>query len=709
MITRSASPGYVCIAAAFLFISVILAPFANAQDRLKFMPGYDRYEKMRKEIPDSVKLGSLSVRWTEGGKAFEYQRDGKRYRYDVAERRVTELPAPSGKAAPQADTKNAGGKRGRGGQSAPVARGRQATSAISPDGKYKAFYRDRNLWMSSFDGSNETAITTDGNDKGRVKYGTASWVYGEELDQVTAMWWSPDSSKIAFYRFDESRVPDYFLQMEQVRLLSTVDVEPYVKAGGTNPIVDILIHDLASKKTLRVDVRDGKPSDDAVVGHYVYKVSWSRDGRELLFNRSNRLQNVVEFTACDPASGGCRVIVREEWPASWVESSPGIQFLEDGRRFIWTSERTGWKNFYLYDLSGKLLTTLSAHPFEVDSIVRVDERAGLFYYMARSGDNPMKLQLHRVSLDGTGEKRLTDPALHHRVDIAPDRRHFIDVAQTHALPPTTSLRDADGVLVADVAESNMAKFKKLGLNPVEMFKFKASDGVTDLYGMLHRPSNFSPRKKYPLLVSVYAGPATSGARENFVQPSALAEFGFLVASFDSRSANGRGKKFLDAIYRKLGTVEIDDQAAGVRSLLTRPYVDKDRVGIYGTSYGGFASAMCLVRHPDLFQAACASSAVTDFRNYDSTYTERYMGLPQENAAGYDATAIKNLVTNLNGRLMIYYGTADDNVHPNNAMQLIQALDRAGKSFEVQVGPDRGHSSIRQERMMEFFIENLVFK
>jgi len=210
-------------------------------------------------------------------------------------------------------------------------------------------------------------------------------------------------------------------------------------------------------------------------------------------------------------------------------------------------------------------------------------------------------------------------------------------------------------------------------------------------------------------VSVYAGPATGGAHETFTVPSSFTEYGFLYASFDSRSANGRGKRFLDSIYEKLGTVEIDDQAAGVKSLWTRRYVDKKRVGIFGTSYGGTASAMCLMRYPEVFKAACASAGVMDMRNYDTIYTERYLWLPQENKAAYDAAAVLSHVGNLKGRLMLFFGTADDNVHPSNTLQLAQALQRAGKSFELQVGPDQGHSGLNGDRMMEFFIENLVLK
>ncbi len=683
-----------------LILAVGLSPIsAVAQDRLKTMPGYDQYQKMSSQIAGSVKPGTMQVKWLDGGKAFEFRRDGKTFRYDLATKTSAEAePSPAAGPAPT-------GRFGRGGPE----RGRQFDSAMSPDGKLKAFYRNRNLWVSDSTGGNETAITTDGSEKARTKYGSASWVYGEELNQSTAMWWSPSGKKIAFYRFDESPVPDFYLQLDQTKLQSKMDVEAYPKAGVANPIADMFVYDLDTKKTTQFDVRDGKPFENSTVGHYVYNVSWSPDGTELLANRTNRRQNIMEFVACNPETGKCRVIVREEWLPSWTDNSPAMRFLKDGKRFIWNSERTGFKNYYLYDLSGKLLATLTNHPFEVASIVRVDEEAGLLYYMARSGDNHMKLQLHRVGLDGKGDKRMTDPALNHTVDVAPDGKNFVDIAQTHNIPPTTRLVNADGKVIEELAKSDTTKFDQLGLKRVELITYKAADGVTDLHGLLHFPSNFDPNKKYPLLVSVYGGPATNGARETFTTPSPMTEYGFLVASLDSRSAAGRGKKFLDAIYMKLGVVEMDDQAAGVRSLWNRPYLNKERVGMFGTSYGGYSSAMCLLRHPDVFQAASAGSAVTSWYHYDSIYTERYMWIPQENKEGYEAGNAMNYADKLKGRLMIYYGTADNNVHPNNSMQLIQALQKAGKSFEVQVGPDAGHSGLRQDRMMEFFIENLVMR
>jgi dipeptidyl-peptidase-4 len=677
-----------------------VAPLAPAQDRLRTMPGYEQYSHVAPQIQGSAKLGVLQTFWVDSGKAFEYQRDGQWYRYDVASRKAAQIATPT---TPDS-------MRGRrfGGRGGPE-RGRQFASADAPDGKHKAFYRDRNLWVSNGDGSDAVAVTTDGSEKDRIKYGTASWVYGEELRQTTAMWWSPDGTKLAYYRFDESKVPDYFLELDQTKTLSTMDTEAYPQAGAPNPVVDLFVYDIASKQSTKIDVRDGTPFDNAVVGHYVYAVGWSPDGKEITFNRTNRRQNIMEFTACSPATGACRVVVHEEWMPSWVNNRPTIQFLSDNKRFLWESERTGWRNYYLYDFSGKLLATVTNHPYEVAGIVRVDEKANALYYMARDGDNHMKLQLHRVGLDGKNDRRLTDPTLNHAVTFSPDGKYYVDVVQTHDKAPRTILVAADGKQVAELATSDLTKFNQLGLKPPELFTFTAADGKTQLHGMLQKPSTFDSTKKYPVLVTVYAGPATNGARETFATPSPLAEYGFIVLSLDSRSAAGRGKRFLDAIYQKLGTVEIDDQAEGVKALWDRPYVDRNRVGIFGTSYGGYASGLALLRHPEVFAAASSSSPVTDWRHYDSIYTERYMWLPDENKAGYDTGSLMAYADKLKGRLMLYYGTADNNVHTSNVMQLITALQRAGKSFDVQVGPDRGHSGVNTERMMEFFIENLVMR
>jgi dipeptidyl-peptidase-4 len=698
------------------WIAAALLPILLAgQDRLETMPGYDQYQRMRREIPSAVKSGALSVTWT-SNTAFEYTRDGKRYRFDLSSGRSSEVSgaANRNRKEPQAEPE----------------RGRQFDSALSPDGKFKALYRSRNVWLVDLASGRESAVTTEGSETMRVKYGTATWAYGEELDQKTAMWWSPDSRKLAYYRFDESQVPDYYIATNLTGLQSSLDVEPYPKAGAANAVVDLFIFDVESRRATKVDVRSGKSFDDDAVGHYIYHVEWTRDGRELLFFRTNRRQNVMEVAAADPETGACRVVLREAWPTGWVNEDPRMVFLDDGRRFIWESQRNGWNNFYLHDLSGAAGRPITnASGYEAWSLVKLDEAAGALFYMARDGDNPLKQQLHRVGLDGSHDVRLTDGSFHHTVGncltsigsratqpllpgpcgVSPDGAYVVDVYQTHDTPPATRVLDArNGRVIAEVARSDSSKFDALGLKKAELYTFTAADRTTTLRGVMQFPSTFTPEKKYPALVSVYAGPefSSSSARETFVTPSSLAEFGFLMLNVDSRGVPGVGKRTLDSLYLKLGQAEVDDIAEGVKAIWNRPYVDKTRIGIFGTSYGGYVSLMELLRHPEVFAAASASSPPTDWRNYDSIYTERYMGLPRDNADGYDAGSAIGLAKTLKGRLLLYYGTADNNVHPSNSLQLIKALQEAGKSFELQIGPDRGHSAVNQDRMMEFFIEFL---
>ncbi|MBA4146024.1 MAG: peptidase, partial [Cytophaga sp.] len=537
--------------------------------------------------------------------------------------------------------------------------------------------------------------------------GIATWVYGEELGQRTAMWWSPDSKKIAFYRFEEKAAKKYYVLYNQLNLQDSVEIEAYPKVGATNLPVDILVFDLSTKRTVTLDVRDGKPYSDNEVGTYLYGIDWSPSGAELLFHRTNRKQDVMEYAAADPVTGKTRTVVREEWKASYVKNTPELYVLKDGKRFIWASERSGFNNYYVYDWSGKLITALTRHAFEVSRIVKVDEKEGVVYYLARSSDNHMKMQLHRVKLDGTKDVRLTDPAYNHSVTISPTGKYFVDVAQTHDIAPFTNLVDSKGKIVFELAKSDLTKFNSLGLKKVEVFTFTSADGKTQLHGMLHFPSNFDPNKKYPLILSNYGGPATNAFRETFTTPDVLTEYGFLVANIDGRNVGGRGKKMLDVLYGNLGIVEMDDFAEGIKSLYTRAYFDKTKVGVYGTSYGGTTAATSLLRHPEVFHVAVANSAVTDWRNYDNIYTERFMNLIENNKAGYDASSLMTYAPTLKGKLMIYYGTSDNNVHPSNSLQLINALQKAGKSFEVQVGADRGHTAMDRDRMMEFFIEHLV--
>ena len=675
--------------AAALAATITLSP---AQDKLRSMPGYDQYQKMAPQIYTAVKSGALSAKWNDDGRAFEYVQDGKLFRYDIKSKTATELGE-----APKPEPRRRSGP----------ARGRQYDSAESPDGAFKAFTKDRNMYLGNPDGTNVTALTTDGNEENQVKYGIATWVYGEELSQNTAMWWSPDSKKMAFYKFEEKEVKKYYVLLDQLSLYDSLEIEAYPKVGEPNLPVDLMIYDLENKKLTQLDIRDGKPFSDGDLGTYIYDISWTPDGKELLYHSTNRLQNVLELRAANPETGKSRTIIHEEWLPSWVENSPEMKPLDNGTQFIWASERSGFNNYYLYNFDGTLVSTITKHPFEVANIVKVDEKNQLLYYMARSGDNHMKMQLHRVKFDGSNDVRLTDPALNHTVSVSPDGKYFVDVAQAHDVAPFTNLIDAKGKKVAELSKSDMSKFEALGLRKAEMFTFTSKDGVTQLHGLIHFPSDFDPAKKYPVILSNYGGPATNAFRETFVNPDPLTEYGFLVLNIDGRNVKGRGKVLLDQLYGNLGLVEMDDFAEGVKSLHSRPYFDKERVGVYGTSYGGTTAATMLLRFPELFHAAVANSSVTDWRNYDNIYTERFMGTLESNLEGYNRFSLMNMADKLQGELLIFFGTADNNVHPSNSLQLIKAFQNAGKSIDVQIAPDGGHTALNRDRMMEFFIKHLV--
>jgi dipeptidyl-peptidase-4 len=680
-----------------LLLVCSIAAGASGQEALEKMPRYDRYTRLQREISSSVINGGVSVTWSEDSKSFFYSFNGKNYKYDVDQRK-SEITTETAPSSPEAKRRTPR----RGGM---PDRGRQFSSAESPDGKFKAVSRDRNVYVSDADGKSEFAVTTDGNLEKRIKYGTACWVYGEELEVRDAMWWSPDSRMLAFYRFDESQVKDYFIAMDEGKVQDRLDTEAYPKAGAPNPRAGLLIYDLDSKKTIKIDTTFG----DASLGEYVYDVRWSQDGTRLYFNRTDRKQKTMQFCEASPSDGSCRVVVEEKQPQSWAENHPEVRFLRDGRHFIWASERDGFINYYLYDREDGLVNQLTHNDFDALSIARIDEDGGGLFYMACGTENPYYRQLRRVGLDGTGDMSVTDRDLDHEVTLSPDGSLFTDIAQTPDRPAETRLVDIHGKVLDTFVKSDLTKFESLKLKKAEMFDCLAADGKTRIYGILHFPSDFDHRKKYPLLLTVYGGPESGGINSRFQTPNPITELGFVVVNVAGRGTMGRGKAFRDAVYQKLGVVEIDDQNAAIRSLGARHYVDLKRVGVFGTSYGGYATVMLMLRHPETFSVGCASSSVTDWLNYDSIYTERYMGLPQdgENKAGYDAGSAMKYVSDLRGKLMLYFGSADNNVHPSNTYQLIRALEDAGKRYDLQAGTDRGHTQMNPVRMWEYFVTHLI--
>lgn len=678
---------------AFLVLATfLLTPVALAQNELPNMPGYDKYTWMSQNLRDLVTGGVITqVQWSEDGSSLFYQKSDKHYRVDLKNLTITEI---SEEERPEV-AERPGGPRGRS-----AGRARQLTDAPSPDGKWTAYYRDFNVVLVNNETEEEIPVTTTGTID--FRFGTACWVYGEELNQGNAMWWSPDSRKLVFYEMDERHCDVYYLTESHTEVYPTLNVERYPTAGSDNPYAGLLVYDLEAGSTIRIQVGGDREQ-------YVYNIRFTPDGSELLFNRTNRHQNVLEVMAANLEIGSSRLVVKET-QETWQKNSPRMDYLKDGKRFIWETEKTGWRHYELRHLDGRLLNPITkVEEYPVERIVLFDEDAELFYYIANSGQLPINGHLHRVRLNGRNHTKLTSKPLNHRsVSISPDHKWIIVQYETIEIPPTTVLLDAKGKEVLVLGESDTSKAEEAGLVTPELFTFKADDGVTDLYGKLYKPAHFDPSRKYPLLISIYAGPSSRAVANSYSPGNALCEFGFLVAQIDSRGSSGRGKEFEGTGYLKLGIVEIKDQADGVRYLRQRPYIDGDRVGIFGHSYGGYMSALALVKFPDVFQVGSAGAPVTDWKNYDTIYTERYMRTPQENPDGYRDGSCLTYAGQLKGQLLLLHGLIDDNVHPSNTWHLVEEFQKANVPFDLMIYPRSRHGLIRSASNLryEYLIKHL---
>lgn len=578
------------------------------------------------------------------------------------------------------------------------ARGRQYDHVFSPNGELKAEYRDGNVVLVNVETGEERWITREGNAEEKVVFGTASWVYGEELGQNEAMGFSPDGEWLWFYSFDNRPVQDYYLALDVLSFQNRLLAEPYPKAGSPNPIANLEVARVDTGARVVVPVRPG--SFDEGIGHLVYNIRFSPDSRQLWFYRANRRQTMMDWQAFDLENLRARTLMAEESSTGWIATRPMLRHL-GGHEWLWMSERSGYRNLIWIDTSSGETRELTDFDGDVKAIVRVDVAERRAFVTAGTGENPYKDQLYRIDLDGSVRPvLLSDPSYHHVVSVQEDG-NFALQSQTLDVPPFKVVVTPGGEVVEREEQKAAADVLQAGRVPAERLVLKAADGVTDIYAYLEFPRNFDPSKKYPLLLSVYAGPESGGYDERFKTGSGMADQGFIVASVASRGTSGRGVEFKHALYRKLGVVEVDDQAAAVRQIVTREYIDETKVASYGTSYGGYVTLMLMLRHPDVFQAGVASASVTDWRNYDTIYTERYMDLPQDNEAGYDeGSAVKN-AAELRGSLMIFTGTADDNVHPANTWQMVHALDQANIDYELRVGADRGHAFVGQAVMLRF--------
>ena len=622
------------------------------------------------------------ITWGQKGKLVSFRQDGKRYELDLASLSRREVTTDKSKRAARP-----AGRRRRSGGGDPGAttgkyvgrptRGRQYTRVDSPNGAWQAHYRDWNVILENSEGQ-KIAVTTEGN--AEVHFGTASWVYGEELNQTKAMWWTPDSKQLIYYGFDDRGVEPFHLLRGWSKINTKQYPEFYPKAGAKNPAAHLRIYDLATQKTVRVDV--GGSSEE-----YLYGLRASPDGSVIMVNWTDRLQQHLKVLAIDVNTGKTRLIV-EEKQDTWQTNSPPMRFLADKKRFLWQTDRSGYTHYELRDLDGKLHNTVTSGAFQTARIQFIDEESGLVGFTAYSSKtNPYYLQYHVVGLDGANQRRVTTTDQHHsNFSLSPNQQWLIARHEETNTPPSTSLYPVNGGDAVILAQGPQD-----GAGLAEMFQFKSEDGRFDIYGVLYKPKDFDKTKSYPLLNALYGGPGSNEISASYIKSErSECRKGYFVVKINNRGTGNRGKAFLGSNYLRLGDVDIQDHADGVRLITKRPYIDGKRVGITGHSYGGFMAAMGICKFPDVYAAASIGAGVTDWRNYDTIYTERYMSTPQLNKAGYDKGSVMTYAKQLRGKAFILHGMVDDNVHPNNAFQLIDALDKAGIAYESRFWPNGGH-------------------
>jgi len=584
----------------------------------------------------------------------------------------------------------------------------QYQEEFSPDYRYTAYVEDYNLYLRDLEKDTITPLTTDGH--GDLRNGYPDWVYAEEFAQYRCFWWSPDSKKIAYMQFDESPVRRFPVLHDETYDFK-LEMQSFPRVGENNPIIRFFIVDIESKKRVQVDT-------GLETNMYLYNGRWSHDGRAFTLKRLNRLQNRVEILSADPATGKSRVLFEEAEPAfitegiGFMQEGNEVTFLPDNRHFLRSSERSGWREIYLYDLEGKLIRQITKHRLPVGSIQAVDMENEWVYFTGYE-NRGLEIHLYRIQLDGSKFTRLTKEAGTHTVSVSPGGKYFSDTFSSFDSPESFRLYKGDGTFVRELGKTvHKAEYKGLNLTPPEHFVFKSGDGRYDLDGILFKPAGFDESKKYPVIYTVYMGPGTKAISNRYYADDSqqvLAQLGFLIVNIDNRGLLHRGKEFESAAYGKLGQTDIEDLVASIIHLSRRPYVDAGRVGITGGSYGGYISIMALLKAPDRFHVAVANSPGGDWRNYDTIYTERYMGLPQYNSEGYDKANPLNYAKNLSGKLLIQHGAVDDNAHPTQVMQIVDALLKAGKQFDWFLYPGQAHGIRYQQarvKQLDWFMYHL---
>jgi dipeptidyl-peptidase 4 len=581
----------------------------------------------------------------------------------------------------------------------------QYNHKFSPDGTTLGFVRGNNIIVIDLASGIETQLTNDGAE--HIINGKFDWVYEEEFGISDGWMWSPDGKSIAFWWLDENPIPEFKIVDFMTSHCDVITMR-YPKAGDPNSLVRIGVISLKNKTTTWMDLGQ---NDDM----YIPRIHWAPDGSALFIQRLNRQQNKLDILSGDIKTGKTKTILTEE-EKTWIEEGYDIRFLPLKKQMLRISEQDGFAHIYRYDLDGKLVNQITKGEWDVSALTGVDETQGLVYFTAEAS-TLLEKQLYCIKLDGRSMRQITENNFTHSINIAPNAKYFIDNYSNSTTPTKISFSDVDGKLKRVIEENTIPALQEYALSKKEFFTFKTSDGV-ELNGSMIRPVDFDPKKKYPVLFDVYAGPGSqtvtnSWGGQGHLWYQMLAQKGYIIVSVDGRGTGGRGKAFKSIVYKQLGKWEVNDQVEGAKYLATLPYIDASRIGIWGWSYGGYMAVLTILQGADFFKTALAVAPVSDWTLYDDIYTERYMGLPKDNPDGYKESSTLTYADKLKGNLLIIHGTTDDNVHWQNSVQLIDALEKAGKHFHTMFYPNKNHG-IRggntryhlYETMTSFILENL---
>lgn len=557
---------------------------------------------------------------------------------------------------------------------------------FSPDGSKIAYAKENNLYVYDVASKKSTPITTDGK-KNEVINGITDWVYEEEFAFVRAFDWSKDSKKVAYIRFDESQVPEFSMSMFHKDLYPTIETFKYPKAGEKNSEVSLHIYDVAAAATKKVDL--GKYND-----FYIARLQWTNDANVLSAQVLNRHQDNLDLLFVDGNTATAKVVLNEKDKA-YVDVTDNLTFLKDNS-FIWTSEKDGFNHIYLYDKTGKLKNQVTKGNWEVTSYYGFDEKTKTIFYQSTENGS-INRDLFRISLDGKNKVRLSNKVGTSAATFSPNFQYFITTFSSNLVPTTYTLNEAKTGKEIQVIENNQAladKLKAYNLPSKEFIVLKTAKG-NELNAWILKPKDFDPSKKYPVFMYQYSGPGSQQVNNDWNNSDdywflSLTQQGYIVACVDGRGTGFKGADFKKVTQKELGKYEVEDQIDAAKVIGSYSYVDPARIGIFGWSYGGFMASNCIFQGNDVFKMAIAVAPVTNWRFYDSVYTERYMQTPQENASGYDQNSPINHVSKLKGKFLLIHGSGDDNVHVQNSMQMMEALIQANKQFDSQIYPDKNH-------------------